>query len=106
MGGQLASRSDSAAGHCQAGGRLGGRWPAAGPGPGGAADPAGPAGAAGGTDHPGGPAAGGPAAGGPMAGGTGPAGGADVGGVLTGARGDGTQVTVAGWSAAGDRAAD
>ncbi|HXJ25723.1 MAG TPA: hypothetical protein VNH17_08490 [Streptosporangiaceae bacterium] len=41
-----------------------------------------------------------------MAGSTGPAGGADAGGVLSGARGGGTQVTVAGWSAAGDCAAD
>src|SRR5262245_3361849 len=101
MGGQLASRSDSAAGHCQAGGRLGGRWPAAAPGPDDAPGPAGPAGAAGGTDQPGGA----PAAGGPAGGATGPAGGADAGGVLSGARGGGTQVTVGGWSAAGGCAA-
>src|SRR5689334_16860561 len=78
-GGLLVSRSDSADGHCQAGGRLGCRWLAEDPWPGD------DSGLAGGTDPPGG---------------TGPAGGADLGGVLTGLRGGGTQVTVAGWSAA------
>jgi hypothetical protein len=76
-GGRLVSRSDSAAGHCQAGGRLGCRWSADDPWP---DDGHGPAGAMGGTG--------------------------EGGGVLTGSRSGETQVTVAGWSAAEGCAAD